>query len=84
MACVTDRIKEIRQPRGGYIKPSEFTETVIDDGVTLHTAENVHPRLIGLVVDYLTRFITGLESSPFKDSFQNAFDISIKGIKTAI
>ena len=24
MASVTQRIKEIKQPRGGYLKPSEF------------------------------------------------------------
>ena len=40
MASVTRRIDEIKQPRGGYIKPSEFQVTVMDDGIILNEEEN--------------------------------------------
>ena len=57
MSSVTTRIKEIQQPRGGYIKPSSFTETKFDDGEILSEKENLSAALVGTVVDYMTRFI---------------------------
>lgn len=71
MSSVTNRIKEIKQPRGGYIKPSQFTENIYDDGKVLGE-ENVHASIIGLAVDYLTRFLSGVDIT-------EAFRISIKG-----
>lgn len=59
MASVTGRISAIKQPRGGYIKPSEFDAIIIDDGIVLNAEENVHGSVIGMAVDYLTRFIKG-------------------------
>ena len=35
MASVTGRIKEIKQPRGGFLKPSEFDEIVFGDQMCL-------------------------------------------------
>lgn len=67
MYSVTQRIKAIKQPRGGYIKPKEFVETVIDDNVELNPQENIHASLIGLAVDYLTRFMMG---TPINESFK--------------
>lgn len=67
MYSVTQRIKTIKQPRGGYIKPKEFTETVLDDGIELSPNENIHASLVGLAVDYLTRFMTG---TPTEEAFQ--------------
>ena len=74
MASVTQRIKEIKQPKGGYINPKLFAVTKIDDGgLSLGEAvENIHAGLIGLAVDYLTR--TLLYGNPL-----DAFKISIKG-----
>lgn len=57
MSSVTTRIKEIQQPRGGYIKPSSFTETKFNDGEILSEKENLSAALVGTVVDYMTRFI---------------------------
>ena len=52
MSSVTGRISEIKQPRGGYIKPSQFEVHNLDDGLTLSENENVHASVIGMAVDY--------------------------------
>ena len=36
MSSVTNRIKQIKQPRGGYIKPSQFQKIVFNDKLTLY------------------------------------------------
>ncbi len=72
MYSVTGRIKGVKQPRGGYIKPSEFKSINLDDGKILNAEENIQASLIGMVVDYLTRFIMGTD-------LIKAFKISIMG-----
>lgn len=72
MASVTQRIKEIKQPRGGYINISEFDIKNFNDGKTLNENENIHASVIGMVVDYMTRFIMGADK-------KEAFKISIMG-----
>lgn len=72
MTSVTRRIKEIKQPRGGYIKPKEFTVTVLRDGIELNEKENIHSGLVGLAVDYMTRYNSGT-------SLKEAFKISLTG-----
>lgn len=76
MASVTSRINAVKQPRGGYIKPSEFDSIVFDDGITLNATENVHGVLVGMTVDYLTRFAMGT-------NVLEAFKISLKGADVA-
>ena len=76
MSSVTQRINEIKQPYGGYIKPSQFTKIEFVDDVELHTKENMHPTNIGLVVDYLTRFMIGTQK-------EEAFIISLTGANVA-
>lgn len=76
MSSVTARIKQIKQPRGGYIKPSAFEITELDDGRELNATENVHASIIGMVVDYMTRFTMGTDIS-------EAFRISVKGATMA-
>ena len=72
---VTQRIKKIKQPRGGYIKPESLTTFSLGEGMEqLNPAESIHPLLMGLVVDYLTRFMLG---SPV----ENAFRISMLGAR---
>lgn len=72
---VTQRIKQVKQPRGGYIKPKELMEIQLGDGIEeLNPEENVHASLIGLAVDYMTRFLSGT-------SIEDAFCISMKGAK---
>lgn len=70
---VTQRIKQVDQPKGGYIKPKEFKAEILGEGMeALNPAENVSPILIGLAVDYMTRFMAGA-------SAEDAFEISLKG-----
>ena len=76
MSSVTQRIKEIKQPYGGYLKPSLFKKIVYKDEKILNE-ENVHASIIGMAVDYLTRYMMGT-------SKENAFDISIRGYQNRI
>jgi hypothetical protein len=72
MVSVTQRITQVKQPRGGYLNPKDLVGTVFDDGIELNTEENIHASLVGLAVDYLTRYMMG---SPI----EKAFAISLKG-----
>lgn len=74
MCSVTRRIDKIKQPRGGYIRPKEFETIVLDGGGIdeLNPVENVSPSLVGMAVDYLTRFMSGT-------SAMDAFKISEMG-----
>ena len=76
MSSVTQRIKEIKQPRWGYIKPSQFNIQKIDDEKILNEQENVHVSVIGMTVDYLTRFVMGAD-------VLEAFKISYMGARVA-
>lgn len=70
---VTKRIKEVAQPKGGYIKPKELRTEILGEGMeALNKEENVSSILMGLAVDYLTRFMSGT-------SVEDAFRISLKG-----
>ncbi len=72
MSSVTQRIKEIKQPYGGYIPIKNFSVNMRHDGIELKSDENIHASLIGLAVDYLTRFMMGV-------SLEEAFNISLLG-----
>ena len=70
---VTQRIKQVKQPRGGYINPKEFSLTKMGDGIeSLFPEENVPAGLVGLSVDYMTRFMSGAQP-------KEAFKISLMG-----
>ncbi len=68
MCSVTQRIGKVKQPRGGYIKPKAFAVTELDGGGIddLNPSENVWPGLVGISVDYLTRFMSG---TPVHEAF---------------
>lgn len=72
MSSVTNRIKEIKQPRGGYVNPRKFREVILNDEKNLNDEENVHASIIGMAVDYLSRIIMG-------DTKEEAFKISLIG-----
>lgn len=72
MSSVTRRIKEIKQPRGGYLTPKQFNVYEYNDGIVLNENENIHTSIVGLCVDYLTRFMLG-------NTVEDAFRISLKG-----
>lgn len=67
MYSVTQRIKAIKQPRGGYIKPKEFVPIALNDGIELYPDENVSAILVGSAVDYLTRYMMG---TPVDEAFK--------------
>lgn len=70
---VTQRIKQVKQPRGGYINPKGLTVVSLGDGAdALNPVENVHVSLMGLAVDYMTRFMTSASAA-------DAFAISLSG-----
>jgi excisionase family DNA binding protein len=74
MSSVTRRIKSIKQPYGGYISPKKLECIQVKDNLTLADEENIHSSLMGITVDYMTRFMMNNNA---KESFQ----ISLKGAK---
>lgn len=77
MSSVTGRSEEIKQPYGGYLKPSSFIVTEFDDNMILNDTENIEGSVVGLVVDYLSRLMSGI---PFRETFK----ISLSGLKYAL
>ncbi len=73
MVSVTDRVKHVKQPDGGYINPDMFEVTCLDDDLVLNPNENIDSSLIGMAVDYLTRYMSN------KKEIKDAFKISLKG-----
>lgn len=72
---VTQRIKQVKQPRGGYINPKSMTTLSLGEGIeALNPNEATHAGLVGMTVDYLTRFMLG---TPIEDAFR----ISMLGAK---
>lgn len=72
MVSVTQRIAEVKQPRGGYLPIKQFNVIKLDDGIELKE-ENVSGSTVGLVVDYLTRLSdTGDAEEAFRDSLLGA------------
>lgn len=74
---VSQKAKAVKQPWGGYIRPSAFKETRLDDGRTLCDAENISPQTVGMAVDYLSRMMLGF--SP-----EEAFRVSLLGANCAV
>lgn len=70
---VTQRIEQVKQPRGGYINPKQLKSERLGDGIdVLNPEENINAGLMGLAVDYMTRFMSGT-------SAEEAFRISLWG-----
>ena len=89
-ASVTGRINMIKQPYGGYIKPSKMKEIKRNDNIVLNSNENIDASNVGLVVDYLTRMIMSVDELPDKSieyiraCFNDAFSISLIGYSNAL
>jgi hypothetical protein len=76
MVSVTQRIAKVKQPRGGYVRPRDFIVTDLSDEYTLFEEENVHSSLVGTVVDYLTRFLSGTpKGDVFRVSLSGALNV---------
>lgn len=67
MYSVTGRVKSVKQPRGGYISPKQFavakaeSKSVVSGTDWTNFDGNVHASIVGLVVDYFTRYMLGEE-----------------------
>lgn len=73
MPSVTQRIAQIKQPRGGYINPRKMLavrELDVPKPPHDHKEENVHSGLVGIAVDYLTRFMNG---TPVEEAFKISY-----------
>lgn len=76
MASVTQRIKTISQPKGGYLPVKSFKKTVRTSEHQLHEIEeeNISPTVVGMAVDYLTR----IERTESADKTE-VFNIALRG-----
>ncbi len=72
MASVTQRIGQIKQPQGGYLPVSKMEKIQLKDNNELSENENISAALIGMAVDYMTRYLSGA-------SKEDAFKISLMG-----
>ena len=72
MASVTQRIGQIKQPQGGYLPVSQMEKIQLKDNNELSENENISAALIGMAVDYMTRYLSGA-------SKEDAFKISLMG-----
>lgn len=77
---VTQRVKEVKQPYGGYIKRKDFEETKLGKGEEeLLEGVNVDPSLIGIALDYMTRLAISKDHvESFKVSLIGAVHIGEK------
>ena len=69
---VTKRANMYKQPRGGFLRPGDMSIVKLEDGETLYAEENVHGIIVGLAVDYLTRFV-------ITKNTEIAFSVSLRG-----
>lgn len=84
MSSVTQRIKEVKQPRGGYLKPSALCVRQMDDGKELFEDESIHLALMGIVVVYLTRFMIDHDiGNAFDTAFMGAVNASMMEMENA-
>lgn len=72
MSTVTQRVNEVRQPGYGLLNPRLFEEIQYKSKQSLQDMENVPARFTGLVVDYMTRFLSG-------ETVKQAFQIPLIG-----
>jgi len=69
MVSVTQRIRQVTQPRGGYINPRAMEIRYLNGDAPApldHRAESVDVSVVGSAVEYLARIVTG---TPVKEAF---------------
>ena len=77
MLSVTQRIKTVSQPRGGYLPVKSLEKRYYRDGNTIDTTSQsyrAYSNIQGMAVDYLTRLMCGFP-------VEKVFRISIAGAK---
>ena len=68
---VTQRIKDIRRPRGRYLPIKLFSVENLDNHRVLHPVESESSGLVGICVVYFIRFMNGTDvRSTFRISTQ--------------
>ena len=72
MFSVTNRIKNISQPRLGYLPIKKLQKMNFFDKYTINEVGSAYKSIQGMAVDYLTRFMNG-------ESKNAAFQISLQG-----
>ena len=74
MTTVTHFVNKTKQPYGGFLPIRKFKKNNIGSGETLCdlSEENVYASIVGMVVDYLTRY-------RLTSDFEESFKFSIKG-----
>lgn len=75
MPPVTHVVRNARQPQGGYVNPRGMTKTGMESGTRLSPRENISPAMMGLIVDYMSRY--AMTGDP-----ADAFAISLRGAMT--
>ena len=76
MSSVTEVTKRVKQPKGGYLNLKDFECISLEDNLELAPIENLSSVTVGVVVDYLTRYMLSKDAD-------EAFKSSIKGIRRA-
>lgn len=78
---LTRRVRAAKQPRGGYINPRTMEVQYMTEGAPApldHKIENVHASLVGMAVDYLTRYALEAGGEGWHRA-ESAFSISLLG-----
>jgi hypothetical protein len=82
VVSVTQRIRQVKQPRFGYVNPHLMYVTYMSGNAPApldHAVENVHASLVSMAVDYLTRWCLDYEKQPHEPSAEYVFTISCAG-----
>lgn len=78
MSSVTRRIREIKQPRGGYLKPSLFKVITLSGDEELLICSTLSPITVGLVVDYMSRLCLVKKAEELAN-IEDIFSVSLRG-----
>lgn len=85
MASVTEVARKAKQPYGGFIKPSQFTKIALTKEEELSAKENLSPATIGMVVDYMSRYMmNGDVIKAFEISYRGAMYARLLGYDKAV
>lgn len=72
MPSILEIIKNTKQPENGYLKPKDFKEILLSDDLKITDSENISLGLVGIVIDYMTRFL-------MIGDLRNCFRVSLTG-----
>lgn len=72
MASILETIKNTKQPENGYLNPEDFKEIYLSDELKITDSENIPLSIVGIVIDYMTRFLLIGDA-------KNCFRVSLTG-----